>query len=122
MEAISHDIRKCTNFVPSRVSKAAFEEASNLGVDLRQMDWHDQTRFNPGRCKFHREHMVLVKTIRDECCGAITDDEVLETLLTKPRVVWILKSEDAELTRLGYRSKRDDSLAAYQNAGIELLE
>jgi hypothetical protein len=45
---------------------------------------------------------------------------VAEVLRRELKVAWILKSEDAELTRLGFRSKRPDPVAAYEKAGIVL--
>jgi hypothetical protein len=118
MESISDDIKKCTNFFTPRISNAAHEEALRLGINLNKMNWHSQPRFDRGRKTFHWEHMVPVKTIREECRKARKEVEVLEILMTRPCVVWILKSEDDVLTRLGYRSKRDDPIRAYQEAGI----
>lgn len=37
-------------------------------------------------------------------------------------VVWILKTEDRELTRRGFRDVRDDPFAAYRACGIEVLD
>jgi hypothetical protein len=121
-ESISDDIRKCTNFAVPRVSKAALREAKRLSINLTQMNWHDQKKFDPGRRTFHREHMVPVKTIRDECRRAKSEEEVLEILINRPRLVWVLKSEDAALTRCGYRFLREDPDAAYAEAGIELID
>jgi hypothetical protein len=120
-EAISDDIKKCTNFVTPGFSKAALEEATRIGIDLRQMNWHDQCRFDKARRIFHWEHMVPVKILRKACFEAGSEAEVLDVLLTKPRVVWLLKTEDSELTRLGFRTVREDPEAAYRAARIELI-
>jgi hypothetical protein len=121
-ESISDDIKKCTNFVKPKVSKSAKREALKIGVDLSQMNWHDQGRFDRGRSMFHWEHMVPVKSIREKCRQASSEEQVLEILMTAPCVVWILKSEDTILTQLGFRSNRDNPEAAYLKAGIELCE
>jgi hypothetical protein len=52
-----------------------------------------------------------------ECRSEFEVQNVLEKEL---RVAWILKLEDAELTRLGYRSKRPSPDKAYSDAGIRL--
>lgn len=121
LESISDDIKKCTNFFSPMASQAACEKASELGIKIFEMHWHNQCRDDPGRRTFHWEHMVPVRTIREECRKASTASEVLDILTTRLCIVWILKSEDAELTRLGYRSKRDDPKAAYREAGITLV-
>jgi hypothetical protein len=121
VESISDDIKKCTNFFTPRVSKAAHDKACELGCDLVEMHWHNQHRFDRERQTFHWEHMVPVKALREECCKANSEAEILEILTTRLCVVWVLKSEDAELTRLGFRSIRKDPMAAYREAGIELL-
>jgi hypothetical protein len=42
-------------------------------------------------------------------------------VLEKASIAWILKTEDRELNRLGYRYRRPDPHAAYLAAGIDLL-
>lgn len=121
LEAISDDIKKCTNFVKPEVSQAAREEAARIGVDLFSRNWHDQHRFDPGRKTFHFEHVLPVNALRELCVGAGSPEAVHALLRSRLRVAWILKSEDAELTRLGFRSRRSDPEAAYREAGIKLL-
>lgn len=121
LESISDDIKKCTNFIAPGVSKTAQEMADQLKIDIRTKNWHDQHKFDKGRSIFHFEHIVPVKSIRDECISANSEKEVHEILVQKLRVVWILKSEDRELTKLGYRSNRPDPEKAYFEAGIEIF-
>jgi hypothetical protein len=121
LESISDDIKKCTNFIAPEVSRAALKEATNIGIDLCLKSWHDQPRFDRGRKNFHLEHYIPVSDIRQECLDAKTELKILKTLKNRLRVVWILKSEDAKLTQLGFRSKRRDPKIAYRNAGIELV-
>ncbi len=118
LESISDDIKKCTNFVVPKASRVALEEAKQLGIDLCTKNWHDQPRFDRGRKKFHLEHLNPVSVIRAECLLAKTNSKIIQTLKQKLRVVWVLKSEDAKLTELGFRSKRLDPKAAYRSARI----
>lgn len=120
LEAISDDIKKCTNFLVPEVSVAAAQRALAKGLDLRQMDWHDQHRFDPGRVEFHFEHMVPVAAIRARCLQARTVADVLAVLRDSLRVAWILKDEDARLTAMGYRTNRPDPESAYRMANIAL--
>lgn len=121
LESISDDIKKCTNFIPPEVSRAAFERARNLGVELTNKCWHDQHKFDKGREIFHFEHINPVVIIREACLSAPSPSAILEILLTRLRIAWILKVEDHRLTTLGYRSNRRDAEAAYREANIELL-
>lgn len=122
LEAVSDDIKKCTNFIMPEVSHAALKEARRRGVNLFSKNWHDQPGFDPGRNTFHFEHVLPVKALRDLCVEAKIDGAIYSLLRTRLRVAWILKSEDRALTRLGYRSKRADPEGAYGQAMIKLLK
>lgn len=119
-ESISDDIKKCSNFVVPEVSEAALAVA--IDVDLYAKNWHDQHFFDPGRENFHFEHVVPVSAIRERCLEAASDQDVLRVLEQEIRVAWILKAEDAELTRLGFRSKRECPDEAYLRAKIRLVK
>ena len=121
LESMSDNIKKCTNFVEPEVSQAALNEAELLQVDLPTQNWHDQPLFDAGRGIFHFEHIVPVSAIRGECYEQDSESGTFEILRRRLRVAWILKSEDAELTRLGFRSNRLDPDAAYRKAGISLV-
>ena len=120
-EAVSDDIKKCTNFLTPEVSVAAKQKAESKAVDLFSKDWHEQHQFDPGRGVFHFEHVVPVLSIRKMCERAHSSEEILSILLRNLRVAWILKEEDRKLSSLGYRSKRPDPNEAYRHAGIKLL-
>ena len=122
LEAISDDIKKCTNFVTPVASRAALEEAARMKVDICSKHWHDQPKFDRGRKTFHWEHVVPVSAIRAACLEADSESAVFEILRTRARVAWILKAEDSKLTRLGFRHKRDEPDAAYLQAKIELVK
>ena len=125
-ESISDDIKKLTDLVVPKISKAASEKAKELSkqkgikIDLENSYWHDQTKFDPGRKIFHREHIVPVKILRGYCEKAKTKAEV-HAALKKAKVAWILKDEDRVLTANGHRSNRPDPALAYKDAGIILL-
>lgn len=121
-ESVMDDIKKVSNFVPRKVSEAAYHEAIRRGVDLGEMNWHNQPSFDSGRTNgtFHHEHRVPVSALRAECFQQQSVDGILEVLRNKLQVVWILKSEDAELTRLGFKTLRPDPDEAYRQAQIVL--
>ena len=120
-ESISDDIKKCTNFIQPQVSRMAHKKAKRLGIDLYSKDWHDQRSFDVGREIFHFEHVLPVSEIRNRCVELKTEKAIYEMLKTSLRVAWILKSEDAKLTSLGFRSKRKNPDSAYSEAGINLI-
>lgn len=120
-EAISDDLKKVSNLVVPEASKKALREARTLGVDLYAMTWHDQPSFDGGRDVFHLEHVRPVSVLRGECLASASANEIIEILRTRLRVAWILKAEDNELTRLGYRSVRPDPDKAYREAKIALI-
>jgi hypothetical protein len=120
-EAIAGDVRKASDILSTiLVSEAAHAEAAKLGVDLRELAWHDQPKFDGGRKVFHFEHVEPVGTWIDAVCEQTSVDGVLAVLKRGFRVAWILKVEDRELTRLGFRHTRPNPDIAYQSAGIQL--
>jgi hypothetical protein len=126
-KSITYDIRTCgallfPDVLKPEISKAAQEEAVRAGMLLHTMTWHDQAKFDRGRKTFHWEHVNPVSGIQNKCMEAKSEEAILETLKTSLRIAWILKREDQELTRLGYRSKRVMPDEAYGHAGIELLK
>jgi hypothetical protein len=126
-KSIIEDIRTCGGLIyPDEVllavSKAAQQEADRLGVNISGKTWHDQPTFDPGRKKFHLEHVYAVSAIQKECERAQTEEAILSVLKTRLRIAWILKREDEKLNRLHFRSVRPDPDAAYRAAGIELVE
>jgi len=126
-KSIADDIRTCgglifPDVVKPAVSKAAQLEADRIGVSLCEKTWHNQAAFDPGRKVFHLEHMYPISAIQEECEQAESEEAIVQVLKTRLRVAWILKREDKELTRLGYRSNRPDPTVAYCEAGIDLVE
>lgn len=121
-ESISDDIKKASNLHPHRMSKRAREKSRGLvpPVDLAEMTWHQQEGFDPGRELFIVEHRATVSSLKQRCIDAASLQDVLDVLEKEIDVVWILRDEDEELTRLKYRSKRPTS--AYEEARIEIWD
>jgi hypothetical protein len=125
LEAIDGDIRKYADCCgPSAVSEAALAEAERRGIDIWGLDWHTQPRFDPGRKTFHLEHQITVATVRSRCLNATSIEEIAQILREQAPAIWLLKSEDAMLTKLGFKfgRKRPDPTAAYSCAGIKLVK
>ena len=125
-KSISTDIRKLCDMVfpavkPYDISVAAADAAAALGVDLQAQTWDTQTKFDPKRQVFHYEHMATVADIVDAVLAADSVEQAADELAQRIRVAWILKEEDARLTRLGYRKRRPDPDAAYAEAGIPMV-
>lgn len=123
--SLTQEIRKlCDALAPEHlrpvVSPSAAQAARVLGVDLCLQAWGRQTAWDPGRRVFHLEHVVPVAEVRARVLLADTVVGI-RAALAELKVAWILKTEDAELERLGYRSRRDDPESAYREAGIELI-
>lgn len=55
------------------------------------------------------------------CVTAGDVDAIVAVLADRLSVAWVLKEEDAELNRLGFKAVRQDWRAAYAAAGIRLL-
>jgi len=125
-KSIKEDIRACGGLLfpdvkPPQVSKVAQQEAERIGVAIHTKSWLGQNAFDPGRKTFHWEHITPVSCIQGLCEEADSEGAILRILKDRLRIAWILKREDEELTRLGYRIKRIDPPAAYLAAKIELL-
>ena len=124
--SITDDIRTCggvifPDVIPPAVSKAAHQEAERIGLNICAKAWHDQTAFDKGRKTFHWEHVNPVSSIQKMCEGADSEGTILDILKQRLRIAWILKREDLELRRLGYRSNRPDPEGAYRDAKIDFM-
>lgn len=125
-KSISTDIRKLCDMLfpavkPYDISVAAAERAAALQVDLQVQTWDTQTSFDPGRQVFHYEHVATVADIVDAVLAANSVQQATDELAQRVRVAWILKEEDARLSKLGYRHRRPDPDGAYAEAGIEMV-
>jgi hypothetical protein len=124
--SITVEIRACggllyPEILTPEVSKAALEEAARMGVRICAHTWNSQSSFDAGRKVFHWEHVNPISCIQKACLEAGSEAAIQEILKTRLRIAWILKREDRELTRLGFRSKRQDPEGAYRAAKIVLV-
>jgi hypothetical protein len=125
--SITTEIRTCAGLLypevlAPEVSEAALREAETLGVNLCAHTWHSQSSFDSGRKMFHWEHVDPISCIQQACAVSACEEAVLEILKSRLRIAWILKREDRELTRLGFRSNRPDPDGAYRAAKIVLVK
>lgn len=125
-DAITKDLQilgdvLCPDVRPFEISRAAWERAQSLGVDLRTQTWHRQWGFDPKRATFLIEHVTPNRVMREAAVEADSVDAIVEIIRRHYRVAWILKSENDELNRLGFRTKRPDPDDAYRQAGIVLM-
>ncbi len=75
-------------------------------MKICEQTWHSQSSFDKGRKVFHWEHVDPISDIQKACEAAGSEEAVREILRTRLRIAWILKREDRELARLGFRSQR----------------
>lgn len=125
--SITAEIRACGGLLypevlAPEVSEAALKEAQRIGVQICAKSWHSQSSFDAGRKVFHWEHVDPISSIQEACETAGCEEAILEILRTRLRIAWILKREDRELTRLGFRSKRSTPEDAYRAAKIVLVK
>tara|TARA_X000001382_G_scaffold21504_1_gene13094 strand:+ start:32 stop:484 length:453 start_codon:yes stop_codon:yes gene_type:complete len=99
-------------------SKKAHQVALDNNWPL-DMNWYNQNKYDKGRKELLMEHKNPVEEIWQKLCASPWDTQKI--LKKEIHIVWVTRKEDAELTRLGYRSKRPDSDKAYREAGIEIL-
>ncbi len=126
LSSLTQEIRKLCDALASddlrpAVSQRAAAVAREIGVDLYEQTWHTQTRFDPGRRVFHLEHVVPVEAVRAGAVSAANVDAIIRVLHSL-KIAWILKEEDATLTRLGYGTRRPDPVSAYAHAEIVLID
>lgn len=125
--SITSEIRACGGLLfpevlTPEVSQAALRKAQDMGISICSETWQSQSAFDAGREVFHWEHVDPISCIQDACEGAGSEQDVQEILKKRLRIAWILKQEDRELTRLGFRSKRPDPEEAYRAANIVLVK
>ena len=102
------------------VSKAALKKAKELGIDLYSMTWLNQNKFDPKRKIFHYEHCNPIKELRS---AVLDTDESTQKILKRDIVCWILKSENKELDKHGYREKRPGGWQkCYKECGIKFVK
>jgi hypothetical protein len=129
---ISDILKKIGDLHPSGASVAAynkFQEISkkypediSIAGDIRNLTWQQQPKYDDGRKIFHREHMIPISSLRQKCIEGPEVETVLQIIQKEIKIVWILKTEDSELSKNGHRHKRPDPKGAYKKAGITLMK
>tara|TARA_B100002019_G_scaffold57003_1_gene48984 strand:+ start:821 stop:1276 length:456 start_codon:yes stop_codon:yes gene_type:complete len=110
-------IRKYNSNCPvTFISKAAQLKAK--GINLFDMNWHEQNKFDKGRLIYHLEHKTTISDIID----LILQGEDVSDVVNKIEFGWILKEEDKVLNEKGYRSKRLEHNEAYKECGIDIVK
>lgn len=110
--------------------KYAAERSRNpeLPIDLRDVTWDQQPKFDAGRRHFHLEHIYTGTMFRAAMTDIKRPADVVELVRKNYRMAWILRKElkprGRGLKRLP-KAKRGncihDALEAYREAGIELV-
>ena|GEM_PF-942559 len=123
---LRHLCREIEDHCPRYVSIAARDRAAALGLsDLREYHWDEQPHRmkDHGREIFHWDHFVPVSQLQRQLeeQGALATQERTFGILRRARIAWILKAEDEDLTRRGFRSHRDNPYKAYDDVKISLL-
>lgn len=100
--------------------------AASLPTDMREVTWDLQSKFDKGRKVFHLEHIYTGDMFRKAVKAISASQELAQFVRTNYRLAWILKAEDQDLNRSGYRSRRGNTLGealnAYEKCGIRLRQ
>ena len=96
------------------VSENAKKEADKIKVNLFQMQWKDQNKFDSGRKVFHLEHKY---TVNDMINDMQKDPQSIGTIFKNYQIGWILKCEDSKLRK----TNRINHDATYLEADINLI-
>jgi hypothetical protein len=110
-----------------KVSEAAQNEANRLGLGpLSEFKWEQQTKKSgmndKNRKVFHWEHYYPVEQIIKELCAfeKLKADDIFK-VISKTKIVWILKEENKRLDKIA-KSIRPDPELAYKEAGIKIVD
>lgn len=114
--ALTELLRKfCDTLTVDFVSEKAEIEANKIGINLFEKQWKNQPSFDKGRKVFHMEHKY---PISDMINDMLAEPTKIEDIINSMEFGWILKTEDALLTRCN----RVDHTSEYENANIMLIK
>lgn len=113
-------INRCIRIVDvayelTQASHEAILLAQKNNINLREMNWDNQPRFDLGRKLFVFEHKTPINMLVEKMIQ--NPDKILE-ILHDMEIVWVTRHEDNMLNSLGYRSNRQDPDQAYKEANI----
>lgn len=133
-EALMDDLKKFTDIsITPRSSVKAYNRFNELGLgSIFECTWHHmgsdkikKVLGEKGRDIFHYEHLQPHSEYVDNTLIKCTDShDTYRTLQDYPGVCWILKTEDRELTLLGFKSNRIKGggwRSIYKTAHIQIL-
>ena len=127
-----HETWMLKSFSRPLASKKAFDYFyEKTGQDIRDFGWDDTVKDKNGQRFLVRkdcmhEHMIpssmIEKMLMKEFKQGTLTIEKVKDIISKQRICWILREEDEELDRRGYRSYRANPMDAYMDVGIELYD
>lgn len=131
-KVLNSQCRELEKFLRPRKSVAAQREADARGLgDLSRYVWADQTKKTKmndvgraaGHATFHFEHTVPVSSLLNQLLALSSPtSEAIEAIISTAEVAWIATAENKRLTKLKFRHRREDPVAAYKAAGIALCD
>lgn len=102
------------------VSEKALKKAKELGIDLYNMTWLNQTKFDPKRKIFHYEHCNPIKQLR---LAVLNTNEDTQKILKRDIVCWMLKEENQALNDNKFRDDRPGGWEnCYKKCGIKYMK
>jgi len=118
----------CNLIVVKQISRKARERMKEMKLDplqLHRLKWSNQSEIDPGPKKnsiFCNEHPYSVRRLcLDTTELQPLDIETVRKHVQKMKDVWVLRTEDIDLTKLGYRSRGANWPECYKDAKIELV-
>ena len=105
----------CDKYPVTFISEQAKSTAEELSVNLFEMQWKDQTKFDKTRKVFHLEHKYAVSDMIEDM---VANPELTQDIFNNSEFGWILKSEDALLKS----HNRKDHDVEYAIANISLIK
>ena len=119
-KSLKKSIRRCFQYysesLPRLISQRAYDyNKSHNNIDLQTID-----AFNRKRGEMVLEHTTPIMTFIDYLIS-LPNDKLEEEILNYSGCCWIIKDEDKELTKLGFRTKRNNWKESYKSAGIVLI-
>lgn len=96
------------------ISEGAKIESDKINVNLFEMQWKDQPKFDKGRKVFHLEHKYPVGDMIEDM---VSNSNSIKEIFDKSEFGWVLKSEDSLLKKYD----REDHDTEYSNANINLI-
>ena len=111
-----------------QVSKMAQEVYNNIEnndkPDLRNLQWIDQSKYDPKRELFILEHIYTGKMFKNALDNIIeeelTEEKVIEIIRKNYQAAWITRGENKDLNKSIRGENLDNALKHYNDMEIEL--